>query len=526
VNVTEVFRTQVEQIPDRSALIDQRRGIRRALTVAELDRASARAAALFTGVGLRPGDGVLLLQPMSIELYIALLAILRAGLVALAPDPSAGLAGLRRACSLWPPQAFIGGPRAHLLRLLSAPLRRIPIPIAVGWPVPGAIRWNPADGGIKDASIHDCPSEAPALVTFTSGSTGTPKAIVRSHGLLLAQFQALRGCLGGSPGETELTALPMFALANLGSGVTSLVPAVCLRRPGLVDPAPLLAQITSEQPTRLLASPTLLERFADHCLERRHVLASVRAIACGGGPVLPRLLEKLRRVAPEAGIRLLYGSSEAEPIAHIRAADISAGEWAAIRKGRGLPAGRRVQEIQLRILRDRNGTPIEPQTSAAFEAACLPPGQAGEIVVSGSHVVPGYLQGIGSKETKISVEGTIWHRTGDAGYLDAEGRLWLLGRCTARIQDARGTLYPLGVEVAASQCPGVHRAALVSLGDRRILTIEAAHGRNPVNLADLQRELAWAYLDELRILRHIPVDARHNAKVDYPALRSLLARLA
>ncbi len=522
MNLLEILRRQAERCPDLPALVDRRGRDRRTLTVAELDRASSRAAALIRQASLRPGDGVLLLVPMSIELYIALLGILRLGFVALVPDPSAGLAGLDRACAAWPPRAFIGGARAHALRLVSPRLRTIPIPFAIGWPIPGAIRWNPAAGGVAELPIHDCPSEAPALVTFTSGSTGAPKAIVRSHGVLLAQLGALQSCLEPAPGETELTTLPMFVLANLGSGVTSLLPAVSLRRPGAADPAPLAAQIASEQPSRLLASPALLERLADHCLERGMRWASLRRIDCGGGPVLPRLIEKLLRLAPAAEVCLVYGSSEAEPIALLSVADLSVADWASIRSGRGLPAGRPVPGIRLRIWDDRNGTPIGPQRIVDFEAMCLPPGQPGEIVVRGPHVVPGYLRGIGDRESKIVVEGAIWHRTGDAGYLDARGRLWLLGRCDARIQDARGMLYPLGVEAVASECPGIRRSALVGVNGKRILAVEAGDRIDPATLKQLMERLAWAQLDGVRIVRCIPTDARHNAKADYAAVRLLV----
>jgi acyl-CoA synthetase (AMP-forming)/AMP-acid ligase II len=120
------------------------------------------------------------------------------------------------------------------------------------------------------------------------------------------------------------------------------------------------------------------------------------------------------------------------------------------------------------------------------------------------------------------VDDTVWHRTGDAGYVDAAGRLWLLGRCAAKVHDTRGTLYPFAVECAASAHPAVHRSALVVRGGRRALAVELESGADPAALCVLQSDLAWADLDAVLPLRQIPVDRRHNAKVDYPALYRLL----
>jgi acyl-CoA synthetase (AMP-forming)/AMP-acid ligase II len=181
-----------------------------------------------------------------------------------------------------------------------------------------------------------------------------------------------------------------------------------------------------------------------------------------------------------------------------------------------------VPSIRLRILRDRWGEPIGPYAEAEFEASCLPPGEPGEIVVSGDHVLGGYLHGHGDDETKFAVGATRWHRTGDAGYLDQRGRLWLLGRCAARIDDARGRLYPLGVESVALQRSGVRRAALVSHQGRRVLVLEPTHRAPQPNLSRLAQDLAWAHVDEILLHEDIPMDARHNAKVDY---RALAARL-
>jgi acyl-CoA synthetase (AMP-forming)/AMP-acid ligase II len=143
-------------------------------------------------------------------------------------------------------------------------------------------------------------------------------------------------------------------------------------------------------------------------------------------------------------------------------------------------------------------------------------------VVSGGHVLSGYLHGQGDEETKFRVNGVIWHRTGDAGYLDNSGRLWLLGRCVARIQDKRGELYPFAAETAAYQNPTVRRAAMVAHRGRRVLAVEFQDRSGTGDVAEIKSALAWTDLDEIRVCQRIPVDKRHNAKIDYPSLYQML----
>ena len=106
--------------------------------------------------------------------------------------------------------------------------------------------------------------------------------------------------------------------------------------------------------------------------------------------------------------------------------------------------------------------------------------------------------------------------------MDAVGRLWLLGRCSGKIQDARGTLYPFAVECAAMQTPTIRRAALAAVDGRRVLAIE---GAKPASPEAILTSLSWAQLDQVVFLEHVPVDKRHNAKVDYVALARELRRV-
>jgi acyl-CoA synthetase (AMP-forming)/AMP-acid ligase II len=216
----------------------------------------------------------------------------------------------------------------------------------------------------------------------------------------------------------------------------------------------------------------------------------------------------------------VYGSTEAEPMAEIPLSSITENDFVAMARGHGLLAGKPVASLRLRILRNQWGTPVAPLTAEQFQTLCLGTDQVGEIVVSGEHVLPGYLNGLGDPENKFRVDGAVWHRTGDLGKLDQQGRLWLLGRASALIEDARGVVYPFAVECAARQVPGLRRAAILALDGKRILALEAD---STVSAVDVQAQISWANVDAVKIMRVMPVDKRHNAKIDYVTLRRILA---
>ncbi len=513
MNVINILDQSSTSSASKAALISGIGKSRRQLSFTELACEIDIVARELLSRGLKPGDKALLAVPISIETYVSMLAILNAGLVVMIVDPAHGVAEVARCLRAYPPAAVVGTRAMILLRFLSPEIRRIPVRIVAGTmrreqqtPLPAQARS----------------SEDSALLTFTSGSTGEPKAVIRTHGFLRQQLDILNRIADPQPTDIDFVAMPLFALFNLANETTSVIPACDMKRPGRANPRVLLKQLRAENATTIVASPALLERLADYCLRKRQSIPALRSISTGGGPVSPTLPERLRAVASRAIIKNVYGSTEAEPIASVIDDDISIADRRAMRIGAGLLVGRAVEGCKVKIVPNNNTVPLGPFSEAEFESFALRQGEIGEIVVSGRHVLPGYVDLTRNRETKIEVDRTRWHRTGDAGYFDPSGRLWLVGRCAAAIQDSRGMVYPFQVEYAVGAVRGISRTALISEQGKRILVIETSAKEFNSDCIKAARCIADQQIDRIVTVRRIPMDRRHDAKIDYPALRRLL----
>ncbi len=518
MNIVRLFSASVARHGADPALIAGRGRGRQAVSYRELAGRVDRAVGRLSDSGLEPGDRVLLAVPLSVESYVAMLAVLKAGMVVMFVDPGRGRSAVGACLDAYPPDAVIGTRATLWARHWLPALKRIPRRFSV--PLVGGCGRRRPRAPLRVALR--APGD-PALLTFTSGSTGQAKAVVRSHGLLLEQFRALRPLIDRCADDVELVTMPMFVLFNLARGTTSVLPAARLTRPGRASPRRLAAQLDEVRATRLLASPALLERLVIHCEQSGTRLDTLRRVATGGGPLPPALSDRLASIAPGATVRVVYGSTEAEPISFIDSDAVSIEDATRMREGAGLLVGRPVRGCAVRIIDDRyrGGRPLSPER---FEALMRPPGRVGEIVVAGRHVLDRYPDPSYDAALKLDVDGTRWHRTGDAGYVDAGGRLWLAGRVSAVIRDRRGELGPFQVEFAASALPGIRRAALLAHRGQRVLVVETYRMRFSTCRERLARCIAKWEIDRLVPVKRIPVDRRHGAKVDYPALGRLLRR--
>lgn len=526
LNVLSVLRDVAARVPDRPSLVMGTEKVTFARLWERIDRASVGLRRL----GLGPGERAIVMIPMSIDLYVALLAILKNGAVAVFVDPWIGWRQIAAFAAFAEPRAYAGIPKSHLLRLFSGGLRSIPLTITTGrrlgpWPARRTLAELESAPG--DGYVHAVEADDPALITFTSGSSGEPKGANRTHRFLLAQHRALAAEFPAESADVDMPMFPVFALNNLASGVPSVVPEMDFRRVDQVDGAVLLRQMKTHGVTTCTASPPFFDRLTAEVERTGHPPAgpALRRILTGGAPVSDAQLAAWRRALPETEILVVYGSTEAEPVAHLTAEERLSARSAL----RGFCVGHPSERVRTRVIRIQEG-PVE-LGETGWEEWELPPGEIGELVVAGEHVCRDYYRNPGAvRENKIaegSAGGSVWHRMGDTGYFDAEGRFWIAGRVHSTIRRGEALIHPQLVEQAArGEDPRVWRVAAVGLpdpelGERVVLVVETeAEIRGEI---EARLRAAGVTVDEIRLTREpLPVDPRHNSKIDYGRLRSAL----
>lgn len=511
INIADLFFEAAVRYPHKMAIIQDHQTI----TFQELAQEVEASVVYFQQCGLKPGDRVLVFVPMGIDLYRVVLALFRMGATAVFLDEWVSMARLEACCRIAHCQAFIGTTKARILGLLSAELRKIPIKINSDLLGGRIKRLQPVPGSTRAA----LKATDTALITFTTGSTGTPKAARRTHGFLQAQFDALIEKIDPQPTDVDMPVLPIVLLINLGAGCSSVIAQFKASKPEAMQPAKIWAQMERYGVTRITASPFFLRQLSLHLSTTGHRAASVQKIFTGGAPVFPAEAALYEQAFPGVAIEIVYGSTEAEPISAISSRQLLATTGPEL--SRGLPVGLPYRKAHVRIIRITD-EPIECADAAAFDEWALPPNELGEIIVSGPHVLDAYFNNEEAlRRNKIWVDGRCWHRSGDSGYLDVQGQLYLCGRCASLIRRPDGQcLAPFVYESYFQSLKGVEIGTLLEHQGRLVAVLETSPGVQQEALANLIRN-RLPELDELRFLDKIPRDPRHHAKIDYARLTTL-----
>ncbi|MCT7983395.1 AMP-binding protein [Laspinema sp. A4] len=522
MNIAEILHKQVEETPETPAILEMRRGARGRVSFADLELRASRAVTLLRQKGIQMGDTIVLMLPLSTDFYVALIAIFRLGAIALILEPEVQSDELDRACTLCRPKAVITTTKNLIWRFFSRAFRKISRKFTVGFSLPPFISWQRSQTLEPDPKITEIESETPAVIVSTVGLYEQLKFIPLTHEYLSLQQKSLGQILLTHPAEIDITLQPLLGLINMGLGLTSLLPKFQTKLPLVHQTKPIIDAINKYQPTRIAASPSLLENLIEALIKKRELLSPAYKIFIWGTPVLPSLLNQVNQIAPQAEIIAIYGETAA--IASLSRREIEAGDVSQMQTGKGLLVGKPAPDIQLRIIPNQWGAPIAPYPNQAeFEATCRPYLEPGEIVLQGDRFITRTLNELGDEPMNFRVGDQQWYRTGDAGYLDSQGRLWLLGPCQDCIQDKFGVIYPLTVECAVDYNRDVQRVAFFSYRYQRTLVVEMADkSSSQRSLSSVLESLQWANVEALRVVEKIPMDKRYPRRVDRVALERIL----
>jgi acyl-CoA synthetase (AMP-forming)/AMP-acid ligase II len=501
----------------------------RRLTFRQLDAESDRLARGLLRHGIRRGMRTVLMVPPSIEFHALTFALFKLGTVVVLIDPGMGVKNLGVCLGEAAPEAFIGIPKAHLARLLLGWGRKtIHLCVTVGprllwggW----TLRRVQREGEVGAPVLAQTTADETAAILFTSGSTGVAKGVVYTHGIFAAQVAYLRQIYGIEPGEIDLPTFPLFGLFGPALGMTAVIPEMDATRPASVDPRCILNAVRYYGVTNLFGSPALLRRVAFAPESRGVSLPTLRRVISAGAPVPPGVIgEFVKLLSGGAQVHTPYGATEALPVASIGSDEILGETGARTAEGKGVCVGAPVPGMTVKIIRISD-EPI-PIWSDALE---VPAGAIGEIVVQGPVVTRTYHNRPESTAlAKISdpARGSFWHRMGDVGYVDEQGRIWFCGRKSQRVITPGGTLFTIPCEGVFNAHPAIFRTALV--GVRRedamepVLCVELdGQQAGGIDREQVRSELLTlgskhAHTAGIRqILFHpgFPVDVRHNAKI-------------
>ena len=490
-NIVEILFENAKKHPEKTAIIHKKEKI----TYAKLAQDVKEYAQYFLSKGIKKCDNVLIFVPMTIELYKILSAIFYIGATAVFVDAWADKNRLDQALTIVPCKAFIACPKAFILKLISQKVRQVGINIISG-------NINTAENNIE---IEPATPDTTALITFTTGSTGLPKAAKRTHEFLLEQHYILKKHLQPQENDVDLTSLPIFVLHNLACSTTSVIPDFNPQKPADINPKKILNDIKNNGVTTSIGSPRFYEKLAEF-----KEIKGLRRIFTGGAPVFPKTAKLLQEKFIGSNVEIVYGSTEAEPIASISANELI--NFKGDVKD-GLYVGKPIDDINIKIIKPSDNE-IEN-----FESMWLETGKVGEICVEGNHVLKEYYNSEkAQKFAKIHYQEQIWHRTGDAGYLDNDGNLFLMGRVKNRFEHNGKEVYVFPIENALLEIDGIEIGTILKINGKIIIVAETK-----IPQGKLEQELRTRnFTFDKLIITKIPRDPRHNSKIDYDKLKNII----
>lgn len=320
----------------------------------------------------------------------------------------------------------------------------------------------------REAALH---ADSTADLMFTSGTTGRPKGVMAAHGPTIRAFDEWARVVGLTPDDRYLIVNPFFHTFGYKAGwVAAFVQGATVYPEQVFDAEAVLQRIARDRISFLPGPPTLFLTMLAHPRLQEFDLSSLRSSVTGAASVPPVLIRRMREELGIANVTTAYGLTECGGCATVCDPADSV-ETVASTCGRALPG------TEVRCVNE--------------EGHSVPPGQPGEVLLRGYHIMQGYFEDEAATREAIDAEG--WLHTGDVGVLDDKGYL----RITDRLKDmfivGGFNCYPAEIERLLADHPDIAQVAVVGVPDERMGEVGCAciitRSGQPLDSAEL---IAWA----------------------------------
>lgn len=439
--VADVPRVQARLRPDGEALWFEGR----VTTYAELDALSNRAANALIAAGIKPGDRVGVLAKGSDDFFILWMGAVKARACLnpvnwrLAPPEMAFILKDAGATSV-----FVGEDYASVLSAILPESGDISLIVQFE---PGHPRWPDFRSWIAqhpDTDPRLTPSDEDDVIQlYTSGTTGLPKGVMLTERNYRALFDsATRQWARFEPGDSALVAMPLFHVAGANMGLLGLLQGardVVMRE---ADPGKILALIAQHRVRQCFLVPALINMLLQHPDLPNTDLSLFDNVYYGASPISEEVLKKAAE-AFGAKFTQLYGATETIGIGTNLPPDAHHGR---LLRACGVPS---------------HGVEVRVRTDGRDAA----PEEVGEIEIRSLGVMKGYWNRPEATAQAIDADG--WYKTGDAGFFDAGGYLFIHDRVKDMIVSGGENIYPAEVENALFSHPAIADAAVIGVPDER-----------------------------------------------------------
>jgi acyl-CoA synthetase (AMP-forming)/AMP-acid ligase II len=454
--ITEFLDLSAMLVPERTAIAFEGRRF----SYAQLRERVNRLADSLSRLGLKKGERAAILEVNCSEFVEACFATARLGAIFVPLNFRIREDELKYLVSKAEPRIlFVGSRYADMVNSVKTQLTSVEHFIIIGGKYEGMQDYDGliASGSPEEKSFAEVADEDVVMLMFTAGTTGFPKGVPQdSTAYSTYVLTNVEPPNIEAPAETNVLCMPLYHVAGMQALMAGIYGGRTIALMRQFEEKEWFETVEREKATRVMLVPTMLKRIVDYPDFGNYDLSRVRVVTYGAASCPYEVLRKaIERFPGRALINAFGGTETSSTIAALRAED-------QIITGKESEAER---EKKLRRLATSIGLPMEDveiQVRGEKDKE-LPVGKIGEIVVRGPRIMKGYWKN--DEETKKAFTADGWYRTGDLGYLDDEGYIYLTGRADDVIVRGGENIGPDEVESVLYSHPAVEEAAVIGVKD-------------------------------------------------------------